>query len=94
MSDFKNILISKELNIRSIKWHKKIRGQFWTQFRQKTMNYKWVKMPKMDIFKFFKVNNSSHEVFYWLSDGFTIFEIGATKLKLWLNDVHLYVHLL
>ncbi len=62
---------------------RKNRSQFLSQFSEKTMGYKWVKLPKMGCFVSFELNTPSDRVFSVLSDGERIIGIGQTEQKLW-----------
>ena len=57
-------------------------GSKMANFWQKTMDYKWVKMPKLGRFKNFKLNTSSYRIFYGLSDDNKIIEIHGIELEL------------
>ncbi len=47
------------------------------------MDYKWVKLPKLDHFKIFELNILSCRVFYGLSECVKIIAIGQSEHKLW-----------
>ncbi len=58
-------------------------GSIFGHFRQKTMNYKWVKLSKLGCFEIFELNISSDRVFHELSEYLKIISIGRTEHKLW-----------
>ncbi len=58
-------------------------GQNVLIFGDKTMDYKWVKLSKLDCFDNSELNMPSDRVFSGLSEVHKIMEIGPTELKLW-----------
>ncbi len=52
------------------------------KFWEKTMNYKWVKLLKLDNFKYFELNTYFYRVFCELSENHKIIEMGQPELEL------------
>ncbi len=66
-------------------------GLNFDHFQQKTMDYKWVILPKLGHFETFKLNIPSDRVFCELSEHKKNIRTGWAEQKLWPFKVYMQI---